>query len=143
LVDEAGPEAVGAYEGWVTEADRLVTHFFATTDPAYAGWRWGVIFTRAPRTKSVTVNEVVLLPGEGALVAPEWVAWKDRVDPKDLGPGDLVPVEETDPRLVPGYLEGDELLDAAAGREVREVVREVGLGREWVLSAEGRERAAE
>ncbi len=143
LADEVGPEAVGAYEGSVTEDDRLVTHFFAATDPAYTGWRWAVTLTRAPRAKSVTVNEVVLLPGERALVAPEWVAWKDRVDPEDLGPGDLVPVEETDPRLVPGYLEGDELLDAAAGREIREVVREVGLGRERVLSAEGREWAAD
>jgi hypothetical protein len=63
--------------------------------------------------------------------------------PDDLGPGDLVPVATDDPRLVPGYLVGDEALDPSAAREQREVIREVGLGREVVLSVEGRDEAAD
>ena len=59
----------------------------------------------------------MLLPGDGALVAPAWVPWKDRVAKGDLGPGDLVPVAADDLRLVAGYLNGDEVLDASAARE--------------------------
>lgn len=143
LAEEVGPDGFGAHLGAEAEAERVVTHFFAATHAGYTGWRWAVTLTRAPRLKSVTVNEVVLLPGDEALVAPTWVPWKERLGKGDLGPGDLLPVEENDTRLVPGYLVGDPPLDPQTAREVREVVREVGLGREWVLSVEGRDQAAE
>jgi hypothetical protein len=48
----------------------VVTHSFATTDPAYVGWRWAVTVVRAEGSDDVTVDEVVLLPGEAALLAP-------------------------------------------------------------------------
>lgn len=143
LIDSVGHDGNGAHLGVVAEADRVVTHFFAATSPGYTGWRWAVTMTRAPRQKVSTVNEVVLLPGDEALVAPEWLPWKDRLGKEDLGPGDLVPVGDDDPRLVPGYLAGDEALDGTSARELREVVREVGLGRERVLSVQGRDEAAE
>jgi hypothetical protein len=138
-----GEASVGDHLGAVAEADRVVTHLFASTHSGYAGWRWAVTLTRAPRQRVATVSEIVLLPGDGALLAPEWLPWKDRMDKRDLRPGDLVPVSENDPRLVPGYLGGDSPLDATSARELREVVTEVGLGREWVLSVEGRDAAAE
>jgi hypothetical protein len=78
----------------------------------------------------------VLLPGNEALVAPEWVPWENRVRAGDLGVGDLMPTKQDDPRLVPGYLESE---DPA----IEEVVREVGLGRVRVLSRNGRLDAAE
>jgi hypothetical protein len=143
LVDEVGEDQFGEHLGAAAEDDRVVTHFFAATQPGYSGWRWGVTMARAPRLKAVTVNEIVLLPGDTALQAPEWVPWKDRVQKGDLGPGDLVPIDEDDVRLVPGYLVGDETLDQATAREMREVVRELGLGRERVLSVTGRDEAAE
>ena len=143
LADSVGDGSIGDHLGALPEADRVVTHFFASTSPGYSGWRWAVTLTRAPRQKLATVNEVVLLPGDHALVAPEWLPWKDRVGKEDLGPGDLVPVADDDPRLVPGYLVCDEVLDGTSARELREVIREVGLGRERVLSAEGRDQAAE
>ena len=65
------------------------------------GWRWAVTVTRASRAKLVTVNEVVLLPGPDALLAPEWVPWRDRLRPGDVGVGDLMPVSPDDERLVP------------------------------------------
>lgn len=143
LLDSGGNDNVGDHLGAVAEADRVVTHFFAATEAGYAGWRWAVTLTRAPRQRVATVNEMALLPGEGALLAPQWVPWKDRIDKLDLRPGDLVPVSDDDPRLVPGYLTGDEGLDATSARELREVVTEVGLGRERVLSVQGRDAAAE
>jgi hypothetical protein len=95
-----------------------------------------VTLTAASPEGPVTVSEVVLLPGPDALVAPTWVPWDERVRPGDLGVGDLLPTPEDDPRLVPGYLRSD---DAA----VEDVAREIGLGRERVLSPLGRDEAAE
>jgi hypothetical protein len=143
LLEAVPADEVGEHCGAVTEADRVTTHWFAAERRGYVGWRWAVTLTRAPRHKVATVNEIVLLPGEDALVAPEWVPWKDRVGKHDLRPGDLVPIPESDLRLVPGYLVGDEALDGVTAREVREVIREVGLGRERVLSIDGRDEAAE
>lgn len=139
-LDEAvGANQFGDHLGTVAEAERVVTHYFAAVTSGYTGWRWAVTVTRAPRQKVVTVNEIVMLPGEGALTAPEWLPWRDRVAPGDLGPGDLLPVSDDDPRLVPGYTA---VADEADAHQIQEVTREVGLGRERVLSADGRELAA-
>jgi hypothetical protein len=109
----------------------------------YRGWRWAVTVARAARAKSVTVDEVVLLPGEGAIVAPEWVPYRDRIQAGDLSPGDLLPTEEDDPRLVPGYLSGDPGDEIVDQDSLRDVIDELGLGRTRVLSLEGRDLAAE
>ncbi|MBA2445545.1 MAG: DUF3027 domain-containing protein [Nocardioidaceae bacterium] len=143
LLEDVGDAAVGDHLRAEAEGERLLTHYFACSHRGYVGWNWAVSVTRASRQKVVTVNEIVLLPGPDALTAPGWIPWKDRVGKDDLGPGDLVPVTEDDPRLVPGYLVGDEALDEDNARQVREVTRELGLGRERVLSVEGRIEAAE
>lgn len=131
---------VGAHLGHAAEGERVVTHFFECRRDGYRGWRWAVTVARAARAKVVTVDEMVLLPGDDAIVAPAWVPWRERIKPGDLGPGDLLPAEEDDPRLVPGYTAGDEFVD---DESVREVVFELGLGRPRVLSVEGRDLAAE
>ena len=132
-----GRQLVGEYLGHLVEGERLVTHYFASTHPGYRGWRWAVTVTRATRSKQVTIDEVVLLPGEEAIVAPEWVPWSERVQPGDLRPGDLFPTLPDDPRLEPGFT------DTGAPEDVLAVVEELGLGRERVLSQFGREEAAE
>jgi hypothetical protein len=137
LVDAAD---VGESLGHLAEDERVVTHLFECLRAGYRGWRWAVTIARAPRQKTVTVDEVVLLPGEEAIVAPEWLPWRERIQPGDLGPGDLLPTEDDDPRLVPGYTAGDEIVDEDS---VREVAYEVGLGRPRVLSLEGRDLAAQ
>ncbi|MET9427364.1 DUF3027 domain-containing protein [Streptomyces sp. NPDC003036] len=104
----AAPGVVGEHAGVVAEGDRVVTHFFASHEPGYRGWRWAVTVARASRAKNVTLDEVVLLPGSDALLAPEWVPWSERLRPGDLGPGDLLPTEQDDLRLEPGYTGEDE-----------------------------------
>jgi Protein of unknown function (DUF3027) len=131
-----GGAAVGEHLGVRAEGDRVVTHLFAATLPGYAGWRWAVTVARAPRAKAVTVDEVVLLPGEDALLPPAWVPWSERLRPGDLGVGDVVPTPADDDRLVPAYLLSD---DPA----VEAVAFELGLGRVRVMSALGRDDAAE
>jgi hypothetical protein len=140
-VAEAGE--VGDHLGAYAEGERVVTHHFACTRPGYPGWHWSVTLTRAKRGKDVTVNEVVLLPGDEAIIAPPWVPYKERLQPGDLSPGDLLPVADDDPRLVPTYSFGDDPLDADEKAQVRTVASELGLGRVRTLSLEGRDLAAQ
>src|SRR3954447_10039200 len=140
LLDLVTASDVGEHLGQEAESSKVVTHLFECTKLGYRGWRWSVTVARAPRQKSVTVDEVVLLPGDDAVLAPEWVPWRERIRPGDLGPGDLLPTEEDDPRLVPAYTAADEIVDKDA---VKAVADELGLGRVRVLSVEGRELAAD
>jgi hypothetical protein len=129
-------EEPGAHLEAVAEGERLVTHLFDCQLPGYRGWRWAVTVTRVPRGRQVTVSETVLLPGPDALVAPEWVPWHDRLQPGDLGVGDVMVTSEDDERLIPGYLQSD---DPA----VEEATWELGLGRSRVMSKEGRAETAQ
>jgi Protein of unknown function (DUF3027) len=96
----AGPAMVGEHLAVTADGDRLVTHTFRCLLPAYRGWCWAVTVARASRAKTVTVSENVLLPGPEAVLAPDWVPWRDRLRPGDLGVGDLLPAPPDDPRLV-------------------------------------------
>ncbi len=131
----------------------MVTHFFQCADPAYGAWRWAVTVARAPRSKIVTVDESVLLPGPDALLAPAWVPWQDRLRPGDVGIGDLLPASPDDERLVPFVtLDGDDAVtdwfrprtdaeDEDAGPRIAEEMPAAGRSR--VLSAYGRDDTAE
>jgi len=143
LTEQVGSADVGEHLGHETEGERVVSHYFACTRAGYRGWRWSVTVARAPRQKAVTFDEVVLTPGEDAIVAPVWVPWKERLKPGDLSPGDLLPVEDDDPRLVPTYSYGDDPLDADDKAQVRQVAQDLGIGRVRTLSVEGREQAAQ
>ena len=135
-VEEAGSGGqVGDYLGAVQEDPVAVTASFAAADRGYRGWYWSVTLALVEPGYQ-TISEVVLLPGEQALLAPSWVPWDERIRKGDVGPGDLLPTAPDDPRLVPGYLDSD---DPA----VKEVSYEFGFGRVRVLSREGRDDAAE
>jgi Protein of unknown function (DUF3027) len=136
-VEDAEPGTVGEHLGVTAEGERLVTQSFASLAKGYRGWRWAVTLARAPRSKVVTVCEVVLLPGPDAILAPPWVPWQDRIAPGDLGPADVLPYRPDDAHLAPGYTVTDE------ADEDRELLWELGLGRVRVLSLEGRDAAAD
>ncbi|MBO1752203.1 DUF3027 domain-containing protein [Actinotalea sp. BY-33] len=128
---------VGEHLGPVVEGERLVSHRFAATAPGYRGWYWSVTVARVPRGRKPTICEVDLLPGQDAVLAPTWVPWAERLRPGDVGPGDVLPYLEDDDRLEPGYTAtGEADADELA-------IFELGLGRERVLSREGRAEAAE
>jgi hypothetical protein len=143
--ETAGVMGVGEYLGAQAEDTRVVSHFFACPHPGYRGWRWSVTVVRAARSRVVTINEVVLLPGEGALQSKAWVPWAERIQPRDVTPGVLLPSSGDDPRLEPGFTGGEDAAnpDPAEMSLIRSVVAELGLGRERVLSAEGRDEAAQ
>jgi len=131
---------VGEHLGLVAEAERLVVHSFACLSRGYRGWRWAVSVARAPRSRTATVCEVVLLPGTDALLPPAWVPWSQRLAPGDVGVGDELPYREDDPLLEPGYTAAREEDD---GEQDRVALWELGLGRRRVLAREGRDAAAE
>jgi hypothetical protein len=147
VVAVVGAAQVGGHLGVQAEGERIVTHLFDCADPAYAGWRWAVTVVRAPRAKAVTVSETVLLPGPGALLAPDWVPWQDRLRPGDLGVGDLLPAPPDDERLVSlVVLEGDDAVTDWFGGDadgLAEPAERPTPGRSRVLSALGRESASE
>ena len=143
LLLDVDPADVGAHLAAEAEGDRVVTHLFACERPGYVGWRWSVTVVRASRSKTVTVDEVVLIPGPEAIVAPPWVPYRERIQPGDLSPGDLLPVADDDARLVPTYSFGDDPLDADAKTQIRVVAQDLGLGRVRTLSPEGRDLAAQ
>jgi hypothetical protein len=143
LVDEVGSADIGAYLGHVVELDgAVVTHLFACERAGYVGWHWSVTLVQLPG-EAPTVDELVLIPGDEAIVAPAWVPYRDRIKPGDLSPGDLLPVADEDPRLVPTYAFGDDPLDSDEKAQVRQVADDLGLGRVRTLSVEGLDGAAE
>jgi Protein of unknown function (DUF3027) len=137
LLEVTEPGQVGEHLRVEASGERLVTHVFECTMPGYRGWSWVVVLTRAARAKAATVAETALLPGDEAILAPEWEPWSERLKPEDVGADDLLPFREQDIRLEQGYeATGDEDEDRVAQWEL-------GLGRARVLSPEGRGEAAE
>lgn len=135
--EEEAAGLVGEHLEVSADDELTATHYFATFDPAYRGWRWAVTVARAPESDEVGVDEVVLLPGDDALLAPAWVPWSERLRPGDLGVGDLLPTSADDVRLAPTFL------SASADDEVVEASYELGLGRVRTLSYDGWVETAE
>ena len=136
LQEITDPITVGEYLAAAPEAERLVTHLFDCTLSGYRGWRWAVTLSRVPRSRTATVCEMALLPGEEALLAPAWVPWAERLEPGDITRSDRLPRKETDERLEPGWEATGEDADAVA-------LDQLDLGRPRVLSAQGVASAAE
>jgi len=63
----------------VTRGDDTLTVAFPSTQPGYPGWQWSVSLSNTPGIEP-TVLELGLVPGEGSLVAPDWVPWADRLE---------------------------------------------------------------
>jgi hypothetical protein len=132
LAEDAG--AVGEHVDAIAESERAVTHTFECKLPGYRGWVWSVTLSRAPRGKDIGIDEAQLVPAADALLAPAWVPWAERVQPGDLEPSMVLPLIENDARLVPTY-------EVTKDEDAMQIW-ELGLGRERVLGAEGREDVA-
>jgi hypothetical protein len=69
---------VGDAAGYTLEDDGVVSLRFANLLAGYPGWFWTVSLARVDDAEP-TVLEVELLPGDDALLAPEWVPWAVRL----------------------------------------------------------------
>jgi hypothetical protein len=138
IADAGNSELVGADVSVEIDDDgRVETYLFEAHLAGYKGWRWCVTIAKVDKKSEPTICDVVVLPGPDALLAPEWVAYRDRIQPGDVGVGDIVPSALDDTRLVPSVhaLFADEELDAMQ-------VFDLGLGRARVMSIEGRDQAS-
>lgn len=76
---EITPEAtIGEPAGYRVEPDGVVSLRFSNRLAGYPGWYWTVSLARV-EGEEPTVLEAELLPGEGALLAPDWVPWAVRL----------------------------------------------------------------
>lgn len=71
-------DTVGPAAGHVVEADDVVSLRFHTRLAGYPGWHWTVTVAVVADAEP-TVLETELLPGDGALLAPDWVPWAKRL----------------------------------------------------------------
>ncbi|MFC4743726.1 DUF3027 domain-containing protein [Gordonia hankookensis] len=137
----------GAHLESTPEGDWAVAHYFEADLAGYRGWQWCVVLAGAPGTDEITVSELVLLPGQGSLLAPNWVPWNERVVAGDLSPGDVLAADPGDPRLVPNQIDnGDEFAlssDDDDPDDIGQIAGELGLGRRRLLSPDGRDDAAQ
>ena len=71
----------GTFGDFLSETDEgegVFTLLFAATMGGYPGWHWTVSVAELPDS-APTVLEAELLPGDGSLLAPEWVPWSERL----------------------------------------------------------------
>ena len=144
LLESVPAEHIGAPIDVVAEPSEdpsvaIASHTFECKSPSYPGWYWAVTVVTFDGQVEPTVSEINLLPGGEALVPPAWKPWAERVEPGDLGVGDLLPPDANDPRLTAGFTGVDELAEEL--QEVNPVAWELGLGREKILSPQGLEQA--
>ncbi|MCP2030186.1 hypothetical protein L1277_000250 [Okibacterium sp. HSC-33S16] len=78
LRDVTPASTIGEPVGHVVEDDHVLSLLFATTLPGYPGWNWTVTLARVEDGEPM-VLETELMPGDKALLAPEWVPWSERL----------------------------------------------------------------
>ncbi len=71
-------DTVGPAAGYTLEEDGVVSLRFHTRLSGYPGWFW-TVSVAVVEDSEPTVLEVELLPGDGALLAPDWVPWATRL----------------------------------------------------------------
>lgn len=69
---------VGPPAGHTVEESGAVSLRFENRLPGYPGWYWTVSVAQVDEAEP-TVLEVELMPGDGALLAPDWVPWAERL----------------------------------------------------------------
>ena len=90
---------VGKFLGTVDEEANVVSYRFQANMKEYVGWEWNVVVFQAKKADP-TISEVVLLPGKGSIVAPDWVPWSerraelDKSEAKDLAVSNLEETED-------------------------------------------------
>lgn len=79
LAEITDEQTIGADEGFEVHGERVLSLFFECRLPGYPGWHWTATLSRLEDADEVNVLEVELLPGSGAVVAPDWVPWSERL----------------------------------------------------------------
>lgn len=105
LLEITPASTVGDLVSERAEGDGVSTVRFASTMLGYPDWFWTVSVAQLTaedgHLEQPTVLEAELLPGEGALIAPDWVPWADRLEDYKaaqaaIAAGELAAGDDTD-----------------------------------------------
>nr|WP_256478239.1 DUF3027 domain-containing protein [Corynebacterium stercoris] len=132
LEEVADGEEIGEHIGVTGLGENVATHRFAADVPGYSGWEWNAVVACATGSDWVTINEVALVPATGALEAPDWVPYSERLRPGDLGPGDIMELSPHDDRVTEDSMSRHAI--TFPGRETKRYLTEKGLSeaeRRW------------
>ncbi|BDV31291.1 DUF3027 domain-containing protein [Microbacterium terricola] len=105
--------SIGEPADYRVEDDGVVSLRFHNRLPGYPGWYWTVSLARVEDAEP-SVLEVELLPGDGALLAPEWVPWAERLadyQAAQAAQAEADAVDGDDEGLADDELDDDELDD--------------------------------
>jgi len=78
LLEITTADTIGAPAGFVDEGDGAISVYFESEMVGYPGWRWTASIAHVDGADP-TVLEVELMPGDNAVLAPDWVPWVDRL----------------------------------------------------------------
>ena len=78
LLEITKPGNIGELIAQTTDDDGVITVRFVSVQEGYPGWQWNVSLAHV-EGYDPTVIEAELLPADGALLAPDWVPWSDRL----------------------------------------------------------------
>ncbi len=137
LLEITAADSVGVATGREVADDGVVTLTFAATMLGYPGWHWTVSLAEVDGLEP-TVLEVELLPGDGALLAPEWVPWSVRLEEyraAQAAAGETDDADDVEDDLDEDDLDEDELDedddlgdDPDDGIDFESAVAEAGVG---------------
>jgi hypothetical protein len=87
---------IGAVVGHTTHDEHVLSLHFASLMPGYPDWHWTATLSRIDGESEPNVLETELLPGEGAVLAPEWTPWSERLEDYKLAQEHAAALAEDD-----------------------------------------------
>ena len=102
LLDITPESTIGDAAGYTVEGEHVLSLRFENKMLGYPGWFWTVTIARVEGSEP-TVLETELMPGENALLAPDWVPWAER-----LADYQAAQTAAAEARLAAGVSEDDE-----------------------------------
>jgi hypothetical protein len=79
LLEVTPVTTVGDFVSATDNGEDATTYAFVATMSGYPGWNWTITIAHLPGEEP-TVVESELTPADGALLAPDWIPWSDRMD---------------------------------------------------------------
>jgi hypothetical protein len=80
LIEITPASTIGQVVGHTAHDEHLLSLHFASLMPGYPDWHWTATLSRIDAESEPNVLETELLPGDSAVLAPEWTPWSDRLE---------------------------------------------------------------
>ncbi|MDN4641670.1 DUF3027 domain-containing protein [Agreia sp. PsM10] len=96
LLEITPATTIGAVVGHTTHDEHVLSLHFASLMPGYPDWHWTATLSRIDGESEPNVLETELLPGEGAVLAPEWTPWSERLEDYKLAQEHAAALAEDD-----------------------------------------------